>query len=434
MDVHILTERLNAKSKRQRLEALEQLKTLLDTGEITSPKRAGYTNNHVHTKYSFSPYSPAKAVWAAYMSGLDTVGIIDHDAVNGAEEFAEAGSMLGIATTCGFEIRTDWSATKLAGNRINNPDQISNAYICAHGLPHTQLKKADMFLSVVRNAREKRNRAMTKALGGITSPRGIEIDYDADVLPLSYAEFGGEVTERHILYALSKKMAAMFGKGRKLTGFVSERLGIALSEKQREYLGDGQNACYEYDLLNILKGSVVSDIYIDTLPEETPAVLDTVAFIKQLGAIPTYCYLGDVAASPTGDKKPQKFEDGYLDELFEECRSIGFQAIAFMPSRNTKRQLRRVMEKCDEYGFMQISGEDINQPRQSFICEELRDSEFAHLTDAAWALVGHEMSAAQDINNGMFADDTQTDAATMRKRIQKYSETGKRMIIPEGDI
>ncbi len=423
MDKNILIERLNAGTKELRLEALRGLKKLLDTGDIDSPVQQGCTNNHVHTKYSFSPYSPSMAVWMAFMSGLSTVGIIDHDAVNGSEEFIEAGKILGIATTCGFEIRTDWSATSLKGKRINNPDQISSAYICAHGLPYTQIEKADAFLAPIRSARAKRNRAMTEKLNELTKPHGIVIDYDSEVLPLSYAAFGGEVTERHMLYALSMKITQKLGKGPAVASFVSDSLRIPLSEKQKEFLADAGNEAYEYDLLNILKGSFVSNIYIDADTRETPQIAGTVEFIKQLGAIPTYCYLGDVGASPTGDKKAQKFEDDYLEDVFEECRKIGFQAIAFMPSRNTKQQLKRVMALCGRYGFMQISGEDINQPRQSFVCQELKDDEFAHLIDSTWALVGHEKIAARDINKGIFAAEP-LSAAVISERIKTYSRIG----------
>jgi hypothetical protein len=110
--------------------------------------------------------------------------------------------------------------------------------------------------------------------------------------------------------------------------------------------------------------------------------------------------------------------------LFIECKSIGFQAIAFMPSRNTKEQLNRVMAICDKYGFMQISGEDINQPSQSFICEQLKDDEFAHLIDSTWALVGHEKSATEDLKKGMFADGAELSPAIMRERIQEYKSIG----------
>ena len=61
-----------------------------------------------------------------------------------------------------------------------------------------------------------------------------------------------------------------------------------------------------------------------------------------------------------------------------------------MPSRNTSAQLERLMGLCDKYGFTQISGEDINSSRQSFICKELEKPEFRHLVDAAWMLVNRE--------------------------------------------
>lgn len=64
-----------------------------------------------------------------------------------------------------------------------------------------------------------------------------------------------------------------------------------------------------------------------------------------------------------------------------------------MPSRNTMAQLERVMAFADKLWLMQISGEDINQPQQPFICEQLSEPVFAHLTDTTWALVGHEISA-----------------------------------------
>ncbi len=417
-------QQLNAQYADQRIAALKEIKTLLNNGKLTVSAGEDYTNNHVHTKYSFSPYSPAKAVWAAYKSGLKAVGIIDHDAVNGAEEFIEAGKILGIATTIGFEIRTDWSGTKLSGKTLNNPEQKSCAYICAHGLPHTQIASADSFLSTVRKARDKRNRAMTERLNKEMSIFGISVEYDTDVLPLSYSDFGGEVTERHILFALSKKMIKKAGKGEELIALLSGKLKIPLNEKQRAYLEDNQNEFYEYDLLNILKSRFTSGIYIDAERDEIVPVCETVAFIKKIGAIPTYCYLGDVEVSPTGDKRAQKFEDEFLGSLLSECKKIGFDAIAFMPTRNTKEQLSRVISLCGKYGFMQICGEDINQPRQSFICRELKDKRYEHLADAAWALIGHEKRAAENLNEGIFADGANITPEMLTERVQRYKHIG----------
>jgi len=64
--------------------------------------------------------------------------------------------------------------------------------------------------------------------------------------------------------------------------------------------------------------------------------------------------------------------------------------VTFMPSRNTSAQLHRLMGLCENYDFIQISGEDINSPRQSFVCQQLAQPEFHHLVDAAWMLVNRE--------------------------------------------
>jgi hypothetical protein len=101
-----------------------------------------------------------------------------------------------------------------------------------------------------------------------------------------------------------------------------------------------------------------------------------------------------VGQSVTGDKKAQKFEDDYIDLLFSELKRLGFDAVTFMPTRNTPDQLDRVMSLCREYGFFQISGEDINSPFQSFVCPAYADPKFYHLVDAAFTLIEYEKAAS----------------------------------------
>ena len=90
------------------------------------------------------------------------------------------------------------------------------------------------------------------------------------------------------------------------------------------------------------------------------------------------------------DKKTQKFEDDYLDLLFDELNRLGFNAVTYMPTRNTLEQLLRIKELCKKYNLMEISGEDINSPRQVFICEALKNPIFSNLVDSTWALIKHE--------------------------------------------
>jgi hypothetical protein len=415
---------LNGSSRDTRLDSLKHLMQAVKAGKINEPVSGEDVNNHIHTTYSFSPYSPTKAVWMAYMSGLCTAGIMDHDSIGGAEEFIEAGRIAGMETTIGVECRADFSGTPLNGRRINNPDQKSVAYVALHGIPHTQVQRVKEFFKPFLKARDLRNRRMAGKINEIVSPYGLAIDYDKDVVPFSMYPEGGSITERHLLFALSARMAEVFGKGAPLVVFLREKLGLDIKKKLEGYLMDENNEHYLYDLLGVLKSDMVPLFYIDAT-EECPDVRDFIDFSKSIGAVSAYAYLGDVGESVTGDKKSQKFEDDYIDELFEVLKDLGFNAVTYMPSRNTFAQLERVRGFCDRYGFFQISGEDINQPRQSFVCEALRKPEFRNLIQSTWALIGHEKAATRDIKQAMFSEETVSKYPDLQTRIERYAAIGK---------
>ncbi len=380
-------DKLNNADINERLKELEMLVKCTD-----KPQESNCVNNHIHTFYSFSPYSPSKAVWLAYLAGLKTAGIMDHDSVSGSKEFIRAGEIVGIATTNGVECRASFEKTKIAGRRINNPDQKGVAYIAIHAIPHRNIDKVSEFFAPYRQERNKRNRAMTQKINDITGGGDLFLDFDRDILPISKANEGGSITERHLLYALALKITQKYGKGAPVLDLLSG-LDIEADKRAKEYLSDSSNPHYEYDLLGVLKGNMVEKFYIDAA-SECPDVRDIIAFSKSIGAICAYAYLGDVGESVTGDKKAQKFEDEYLELLFDELKEIGFDAVTYMPSRNTAAQLDRVRGLCDKYGFMQISGEDINSPRQSFICPQLEKPEFENLVKSTWELIRHEREKA----------------------------------------
>jgi hypothetical protein len=415
---------LNGSGREIRLDSLKHLMQAVKAGKIKEPVSGEDVNNHIHTTYSFSPYSPTKAVWMAYMSGLCTAGIMDHDSIGGAEEFIEAGRIAGMETTIGVECRADFSGTPLNGRRINNPDQKSVAYVALHGIPHTQVQRVKEFFKPFLKARDLRNRRMAGKINEIVSPYGLAIDYDKDVVPFSMYPEGGSITERHLLFALSARMAEVFGKGAPLVVFLREKLGLDIKKKLEGYLMDENNEHYLYDLLGVLKSDMVPLFYIDAT-EECPDVRDFIDFSKSIGAVSAYAYLGDVGESVTGDKKSQKFEDDYIDELFEVLKDLGFNAVTYMPSRNTFAQLERVRGFCDRYGFFQISGEDINQPRQSFVCEALRKPEFRNLIQSTWALIGHEKAATLNIKQAMFSEETVSKYPDLQTRVEIYAAMGK---------
>ncbi len=414
------TEYLDKKTKEERLEALSDmiLKGVLGERKVTEE-----VNNHIHTKYSFSPYTPTMAVVMAYSAGLSTAGIMDHDSISGAEEFIKAGELIGMSTTIGIECRADVSKTALAGRRINNPDQKSVIYMALHGVPHTQISKVTEFFKPYTEKRNERNRKMIENINELLAPYDISIDFELDVVPLSEYQNGGSITERHLLYAVAGKIIDRFGKGKNTVDFFKNDMRISLSQKLEEFLSDEENIHYAYDVLGLLKSDLISRIYVDAT-DECPDVCDVIAFAKEIGAIAAYAYLGDVGNSVTGDKKAQKFEDDYIDLLFDTINELGFDAVTYMPSRNSKEQLAKIMELCDKYNMFQISGEDINSSRQAFICEKLREPEFKHLIDSTWALIGHEKMATENLDSGMFAKNTKEKYPAIKDRVAYFKKIG----------
>lgn len=385
-------------------------------------------NNHVHSTYSFSPYTPSDIPMRAKEAGLGTVGIMDHDSVSGCAEFLEACKAQNIAGTIGCEIRVNMTGTSVQGRKINNPDEPNISYIAFHGIPTTKIDDVKRFLEPIQNARIQRDRKEVETLNAVLAERGApRLDFDADVAAISMAAEGGSITERHILYALSLKLIEVYGKGQALLDFVERRMQIPVAGKLREVLLDTNNPHYAYDLLGAFKASLVPTFFICSNDDECISVFDAVQFANEIGAIPAYAYLGDVGESPTGDKQAEKFEDDFLDELVAELPRIGFKAITYMPPRNTKAQMARLQKVCKANGLMEISGVDINSSRQSFNCPILLEPQFLHLADAAWALIAHEKLTAADSRLALFSPINPLAFLPLEERIAKYADIGKRM-------
>ena len=376
---------LNADSAEKRLE---NLKKIISEETERPTVRAEYANNHIHTIYSFSPYSPTAAVYAARAEGLETAGIMDHDSIGGAEEFRLAGEICGIGTTCGMECRVSLKGTAMADRRLNNPDQSGIAYMAIHSVPKGSFKRLGEVFAPLRERRNERNRKMLARINELTAIPELSLDFERDVLPISYYHDGGSVTERHLLYALSKKIVDTVGL-EKCADFVNDTLHLNISEKQRAQISDKNNPHALYDLLGILKANLVEKFYIPAT-DECLTLSEVVKLSDEVGAILCYAYLGDVGESPTGDKKAQKFEDDFLEELFDMLYKEGVRAVTYMPARNTAEQITRLQGLCRKYGMTEISGEDVNSSRQSMICPALAKPEFRHLVKKAWELVERE--------------------------------------------
>ena len=424
--MQVVTE-LNHSDPAVRIRAAAAVGDLIRRGDL--PVSAGdEVNNHVHTAFSFSPYQPSAAAFAAYQAGLKAVGIMDHDSVGGCEEFIAAAAEIGIASTCGFELRVHFTGTAMEGRKLNNPDSSNIGYMAIHGIPKQRLADAAAFLRPLQRARNLRNQAMVQALNEILAQNNLPaVDYRQDVEQASEAAHGGAITERHVLAALARKLIALHGRGPALIQTLERSLGVQVPARIAPLLADAANPHYLYDLLGILKSVFLERIFIQPNANECLSVREAVDFGNRMHAIPVYAYLGDVGESPTGDKKAEKFEDGFLDELMVELKKIGMKGVTYMPPRNTRAQILRLQALCSHHGFMEISGVDINSSRQSFNCPIILQPEFRHLIVATWALIAHEKLASQDEQYALFNPRNPLASKPLSERIEAYAAIGKQM-------
>lgn len=417
-------EALNSRLREERDAAVDSVLEKIRKGEVVR-RRTDEVNNHVHTFHSFSPYSPSGAVYEAWEAGLGIVGIVDHDTLSGAEEMLTTGGRFSMASTVGFELRVSFRRTPFSERRINNPDSTGIAYMCVHGVPHTRIEEAMAFLAPIREARRKRSRTITEKMNRLSL--GVTLDYEKDVEGISHVNEGGTVTERHILYALAGKIIDKCGKGKGTVEYLSEHLRTVLDPEAESRLLNKENPYYRYDLLGVLKAMLLPAVYIEPGEEECPDVRDVLAFSERIGAVSAYAYLGDIERDVTGDKKRERFEDEYLDELIPYLKELGFRAVTYMPPRNSEKQMKRLIALSRENGLMEISGVDINSPRQSFSSPEVLSPVCRHLVDSAWALVAHEKLSSEDSRYGLFSPDNPMITLPLEKRLEIYASIGKGM-------
>ena len=179
---------------------------------------------HTHSYYSDGTCAPAWLVQQARKLGLSAVALCDHNTVAGLPEFLEAGQQYAVQTVPGIEFSTQHRGVEL--------------HVLALFVEPTHYASIDALLEDFRRRKEQNNVQLVKALG----QAGIPIDYDKlrgqTQGYVNRAVIGGELT-------------AM--------GYTA-----SVQEAFRKYLTPEQG------------------YYV---PPERLDTLDTVGFIKSLGAV-----------------------------------------------------------------------------------------------------------------------------------------------------
>ncbi|MCE5314514.1 MAG: hypothetical protein ABFD49_08635 [Armatimonadota bacterium] len=224
-DIAQLENELNSSDPTERADALCSISARIDMGEIRVPGEKNEVNLHYHTFFSYNSegWSPSRIAWEAKKYGLSIAGIVDFDVLDGMEEFLAAGEIIDLRTTVAVESRV--FIREYAGQAIHSPKEPGVSCFMAAGCFKIP-EEGSHTSRLLQNMRVLASRRNIQMLERINLHLGkIQLDYEADVLPLTPS---GNAAEHHIFAACDAKARQVFGDNNNaLAEFWAKTLEIA---------------------------------------------------------------------------------------------------------------------------------------------------------------------------------------------------------------
>ncbi len=353
-----LVAQLDSCDAGRRRRALDLLAARLESRPPAEPRPE--VNLHCHTFFSFNGrgWSPSRFAWEAANYGLEVAGIVDFDVLDGTSEFLEAGRLLGLKCTAGFESRV--FIPEYRCREINSPHEPGVYYLSGTGF--TQLPEpgsaAAATLAHMRQCAQQRNQEKAARINRHLDP--VVIDYERDVLPLTPA---GNATERHMLVAYEAKARDLFPDRSELIAFWSDRLDEP-RESVEELLDDVPA------LKNVIRSRLMKHGGVGYVPPDEgsfPLFQEVVQMTRACGAVPSGCWLDGTS-------------DGEADPVahFSFLRERGVPTLTVIPDRNWDiadpqerdlkvRNLHAGLNAARELQMPVMVGTEMNKAGQKFV-------------------------------------------------------------------
>lgn len=249
----------------------------------------GFCDLHTHSHFSDGTYSPAQLIDAAEGEGLAAIALCDHNTVSGLPEFLDAAKGRAPEAVPGAEFSTEYRGTEV--------------HILGLFLKPCHYPAITARMEQLHRRKELSNIALAEAL----NRAGYVLDY-AHIKETTFAEHPNRA---HIAAELT-------------------RLGYTASiqEAFATLLAPG-NGYYQ--------------------PPERPDALDTVAFIKSLGAVA-------VLAHPFLNLKTEELLRGFL----EQAKARGLDAMETRYSTFDEAMTRGAVALAEEFDLLQSGGSDFH--------------------------------------------------------------------------
>jgi len=428
------------------MTALTELAALAAVGQIETAAEQPAVNMHCHTFFSFNAYSysPAGLAWLAKKHGFQAAGIVDFDVLDAVEEFLDACEIVGVRGSAGIETRV--FIPEFATREINSPGEPGVYYHMGIGFTSSQapdlsgLERPDRSpaetLASMRARAERRNRDMLARLNAHLGPsarsgRGVSVDYERDVLPLTPT---GNATERHMLVAIIRKAAEAMNDGPEaapspaLLAFWAEKLSTPEAQIAA-IIGDYAK------FSNLVRGKLMKKGgvgYVVPTPESFPTVEEYHSFIQACGALPTATWLDGTSAGEEA-----------IDELMGLLIAKGAVALNIIPDRNWNipdpatralkvRKLHEIVEIAARLDLPINVGTEMNAPGNKLVDDfdapELAPVRQAFL-DGAHFIYGHTIMQ-RALSLGYQSGWAQQHLPTRKERNAFYQAVGYR--VPPG--
>ncbi|NQU74021.1 MAG: class II aldolase/adducin family protein [Candidatus Omnitrophica bacterium] len=380
-----------SKNREKRNAALATFKSMVDRGILPIPKETNDVFQHCHSTYSHSPgNTPAYIAWRGYVLGLLVTGIVDHDTVDGIDDFLECAQILDLRNpTSGYEQRCIAKGTPFEFMTTNSPGNDGETYVAFHGVSRRSHKIQEERVVPAKIERFKKNTEYINNLNIIPQ----KLDYETHVRPLTE---NNNPTEKHLAEAIARLIYANYEEEVK-NGEWSNVLACAKSLVEKcpnsSILAEEEKDVEDLvKFIFLMRNKVVTPLkQLEELqPTEDEVVQDRELYddAHAHNELVYYCYLGASKCQAedrtvlTRETKlafirdmrgslPKDILDWWLAKenasmlhlWFRYQKSIGADGVAFMPNRNSPEEIEEVIKIAQECGFDHIAnGMDVNTP------------------------------------------------------------------------
>jgi hypothetical protein len=349
-----LLKQLDSLSSADRVDALNKLLELVESGQIEIPPASADVNMHFHSFFSYNAedYSPSKIAWLCKTKGLAAAQIVDFDVLDGLEEFYNAAKLLNLKASVGLESRV--FVPEFSEQVLNSPGEPGISYHMGTGFPKAELNSNEQkFLDSLKETAQHRNRALIERVNSYLAP--VTLDYEKDLCHLTPS---GNPTERHICLAYAKKADSIFKNESELKQYWCDKLG---DEADDIDLPTGFKLQALIRAKTMKQGGVG---YVKPDAGDFPKMAEVNKFVAASGGIPTLTWLDGTS---DGEEDIERLLDVSIDS--------GCAAINLIPDRNFTpgvkdrklANLQQIIQLAEDRGLPVIVGTEMNSPGLKFV-------------------------------------------------------------------